>query len=92
VRREDRATMSGAYDSDTLHHMFAQVGERLAGIEAQLAVLSEKAGVPYSPPNEGIPQEIVDLVHAGNKIEAIRQYRIMTGASLDESRRVVELL
>ena len=84
--------MSGAYDSSTLSHMFAQVGERLEAIEAQLAVLSEKAGVPYTTPNEDIPQAIVDLVHAGNKMEAIRQYRVMTGASLDESRRVVELL
>jgi ribosomal protein L7/L12 len=84
--------VSGAYDSTTLSHMFAQVGERLAAIENQLAILSEKAGVPYQPPSDGIPQEIVDLVHGGNKIEAIKQYRIRTGASLDESRRVVELL
>ena len=45
--------MASAYDSNTLRHMFAQVGERL---------------------------------------EAIRQYRILTGASLEESRKVVELL
>jgi ribosomal protein L7/L12 len=84
--------MSGAYDSDTLRHLFAQVGERLAGIESQLAILSEKAGVPYSPPSDGVPQEIVDLVHSGNKIEAIRQYRILTGASLQDAQKVVELL
>ena len=82
----------GAYDSDTLRHLFAQVGERLAGIEAQLAILSEKAGVPYQPPSDGVPQEIVDMVHSGNKIEAIRQYRILTGASLDDARKIVELL
>lgn len=83
---------NGAYDSNTLRHLFAQVGERLAGIEAQLSILSEKAGVPYHPPSEGVPQEIVDLVHAGNKLEAIRQYRILTGASLEDARNVVELL
>jgi len=84
--------MSGAYDSSTLSHMFAQVGKRLAAIEEQLAVLSQKAGVPYTPPSDGVSQEIVDLVHAGNKIEAVRQYRAATGSSLDEARRVVEQL
>jgi ribosomal protein L7/L12 len=84
--------MSGAYDSQTLQHLFGQVGERLAAIEAQLAILSEKAGVPYEPPTSGVPQEIVDLAHAGNKLEAIRQYRIATGASLQDAQKVVELL
>jgi ribosomal protein L7/L12 len=83
---------NGAYDSQTLRHIFGQVGERLAAIEAQLAILSEKAGVPYERPSEGVPQEIVDLVHAGNKLEAIRQYRILTGASLADAQKVVELL
>jgi ribosomal protein L7/L12 len=84
--------MSGAYDSNTLSHMFGVVGERLAAIESQLAVLSEKAGVPYAPPSDGVPQEIIDMAHSGNKIEAIRMYRASTGSSLDEARRVVELL
>jgi ribosomal protein L7/L12 len=83
---------NGAYDSDTLRHLFAQVGERLAGIESQLAILSENAGVPYQRPSEGVPQEIVDMVRAGNKLGAIRQYRILTGTSLEEARNVVELL
>jgi ribosomal protein L7/L12 len=84
--------MSGAYDSQTLQHLFGQVGKRLAAVEAQLAILSEKAGVPYNAPTEGVPQEIVDLAHSGNKLEAIRQYRITTGASLADAQKVVELL
>lgn len=83
---------NGAYDSQTLQHLFGQVGERMAAIEAQLEVLSEKAGVPYQRPGAGVPQEIVDLAHAGNKLEAIRQYRLLTGASLEDARNVVELL
>jgi ribosomal protein L7/L12 len=50
------------------------------------------AGVPYAWPGEGVPQAIVDLVHQGNKIEAIRQYRLLTGASLADARNAVELL
>jgi ribosomal protein L7/L12 len=83
---------NGAYDSQTLQRLFGQVGERLAAIEAQVAILSEKAGVPYQPPTSGVPQAIVDLAHAGNKLEAIREYRILTGASLQDAQRVVELL
>jgi ribosomal protein L7/L12 len=84
--------MSGAYDSTTLAQLFGQVGKRLAAIEDQLAALSQHTGVPYARPTEGVPQEIIDLAHQGNKIEAIRQYRILTGASLAESQKVVELL
>jgi ribosomal protein L7/L12 len=83
---------NGAYDSETLRQVFGQVSERLAAVESQVAILSEHAVVPYARPGEGVPQEIVDLVHQGNKIEAIRQYRLLTGVSLEDARNAVELL
>jgi hypothetical protein len=92
ARGQYRPMSNGAYDSKTLQQLFGKVGERIAAIEAQLAILSEKAGVAYQPPSEGVPQEIVDLAHAGNKIEAIKQYRILTGASFEDARNVVGLL
>jgi ribosomal protein L7/L12 len=72
-----------------LPEMFDRVNERLRAIEAQLALLSEKAGVPYEAPSAGVPQEVVELVQAGKKLDAIKKYRELTGAGGDEAREVV---
>jgi ribosomal protein L7/L12 len=72
-----------------LPEMFDRVNERLRAIEAQLAVLSEKAGVPYEAPSTGVPQEVVELVQAGKKLDAIKKYRELTGAGGDEAREIV---
>lgn len=40
----------------------------------------------------GIPQEIVDLVHAGKKLEALKAYRALNGASLDEAKAAIDRL
>jgi ribosomal protein L7/L12 len=68
---------------------FSQLGERLDAIERQLEVLSKAAGVPYARPLAEIPPEIVELARTGKTIEAIRQYRELTNASLEDARRVV---
>ena len=40
--------MPAQYDAEQLKRRFDLINERLRGVEAQLALLSEKAGVPYS--------------------------------------------
>jgi hypothetical protein len=37
----------------------------------------------------GVPAEIVELVRAGNKLEAIKRYRALNGATLDEARAAI---
>jgi len=39
-----------------------------------------------------VPPEVVELARAGNTLEAIKQYRALTGAGLDEARDVVAAL
>jgi hypothetical protein len=34
----------------------------------------------------GVPQEIIDLYRAGKRVEAIKRYRALNGATLDEAR------
>jgi len=46
------------------------------------------------PPPHLSPQQqaIVDLARSGNKLEAIKQYRALTGADLAEAKRFIESL
>lgn len=81
-----------SYDSTTLQHHFDQIRERFNRIESQLKLVSEKVGVPYADPAATVPPEVVELARAGNTLEAIKQYRALTGAGLDEARDVVAAL
>lgn len=69
--------------------MFERVNKRLRAIEEQLALLSEKAGVPYVAPSTGAPPEVVELVRAGRKLDAIRRYRELTGTDAATATEVV---
>jgi len=69
--------------------MFERVNKRLRAIEDQLALLSEAAGIPYTPPGAGVPQEVIDLAHAGKTMDAIKKYRELTGADFGEANAIV---
>jgi len=55
-----------------------------------MIVVSAKVGLDYAPVTEGVPQEVVALVRAGDMIGAIKRYRELTGFGLEEAKRVVE--
>jgi hypothetical protein len=40
----------------------------------------------------GVPDEILELVRAGKKLEAIKRYRALNGATLDEARAFITTL
>jgi ribosomal protein L7/L12 len=40
----------------------------------------------------GVPEEIIALVRAGKKLEAIKRYRALNGATLDEARAFIAKL
>ena len=81
--------MSGAYETEDLNRRFGKISQRLEAIETQLAVLSERAGVPYGKPLDEIPPEVVQLVQAGKQLEAIKLYREMSGVSIDVARDAI---
>ena len=75
----------------------AQLARRFELIEAQLRLLSEHLGVPYATTVAAadalsLPPEIVELVRAGHKTEAVKQLRALTGASLLEAMRAIDAL
>ena len=75
---------------DELRPYFDQIGRRLESLEQQMILVSAKAGLDYTPVTEGVPQEVVALVRAGDMLGAIKRYRELTGFGLDEAKRVVQ--
>ena len=83
------ARLMSAYNELQLSSYVDQIFKRLSAVEAQLAVLSERAGVAYERPGADAPPEVAELVAAGNRIGAIAKYRELTGAGLQEAQEVV---
>ncbi|OBI10489.1 ribosomal protein L7/L12 [Mycobacterium scrofulaceum] len=81
-----------------------QVYRRLALLEQQVRLLSERLEVPCptfgsdvgvtasGAFENGVPAEVVGLARSGNKIAAIKLYRELTGAGLREAKEVVDPL
>jgi ribosomal protein L7/L12 len=63
--------------------------ERLDHIERHLADVARKEGYHYAPFDSGLPAEVVELARAGKTLEAVKRYRAVTGASLDQARDAV---
>ena len=80
------------------------VYRRLALLEQQVRLLSERLGVPcptfdsdvgVTPAGQlegGVPSEVVALARAGKAIAAIKLFRKLTGAGLREAKEVVDSL
>lgn len=63
---------------------------RLVKIEEQLAILSERAGVPYERQGAVLPPSVRELATTGRKIQAIQELRNLTGMSLVEAKEMVD--
>ena len=81
--------MPGAYDQKSIEFHFAETNKRLREAEAQIARLSEKAGIDYEMPNADVPEDVVELAQSGKVLEAMQRYRELTGADADTARTVV---
>jgi ribosomal protein L7/L12 len=81
--------MSGVYSQQQLELKFNSISERLAAIEAQLKVLSDGAGVSYDEPFAELPPDVLELARSGQKMEAAKLYRELTGADGKEAMKAV---
>ena len=81
-----------AYNELQLSSFVDQIFERLRAIESQLAVLSEKAGIPYEAASQEAPPEVVELVAAGDRMGALRRYRELTGADAQAAQEAIAKL
>jgi ribosomal protein L7/L12 len=65
---------------------------RLDTIEQYLVAVSEKLGVPFTPPASELPADVVALAQAGDRLGALKRYRELTGADLQEAQaRIAEI-
>ena len=81
--------MAGTYSQEQLELKFNAISERLSAIESQLKLLSEKAGVSYEEPFAELPPDVLELARSGNKMEAAKLYRELTGADGKEAMEAV---
>ncbi len=77
------------YNDYQLSSFVDQIFTRLRGIEAQLALLSEKAGVPYEAPSAGVPVEVLELAEKGDRMGAMKKYRELTGADMETAKEAI---
>ena len=82
--------MPAAYQAGDLQQIFQRINDRIRAIEEHLVVLSEKAGVAYSLPGEGMPKEVIELARAGKTLEAIKLYRELTNADFETAKAAVQ--
>jgi ribosomal protein L7/L12 len=80
------------YNEMQLSSFVDQIFARLRELEAQMARASEAAGVPYDAPGDGVPQEVIDLVQAGDRMGAIRKYRELTGFGVEQAQEAIAKL
>jgi ribosomal protein L7/L12 len=81
--------MPGEYDTATLQAHFESINKRLRMIEEQLVRLSETGGFAYSPSWSEVPEEVLALAGEGRQLEAMKRYRELTGANMEQARDVV---
>ena len=79
--------MDAAYNEALIGVQFERINERLRAIEAQLELLSDKAGVPYDRSGKDLPEDVAELATAGKGLEAMKRYRELSGADAKEARR-----
>lgn len=61
----------------------------LSRVEAKLDALLDYHGVQFDPYSD-VPPAVIDALRRGQKVEAIRQYRLAAGAGLREAKEYVE--
>jgi ribosomal protein L7/L12 len=61
----------------------------LSRIEAKLDLVLQHAGIKYVP-YANVPAPVIDALQKGNKIQAIKLYREVTGAELKEAKDLID--
>ncbi len=84
--------MAKQYNEAQLSSFVDQIFKRLQRIEKQLLIVSEKAGVPMEDPTASVPPEVIELARNGERMGAIRKYRELTRADMQEAQAAIELI
>jgi len=79
--------MPGAYNAEELQSRFDAIVRRFDWIEEYLVSLGQAVGRPYQTYTDSlnIPAEVVALVRAGKRLQAVQRYRQLTGGSVEQA-------
>jgi hypothetical protein len=69
------------------HGLNRKIDERVGSLHRKLDAISKHLGITIV--EDAVPPEVVGLLQAGRKIEAIKVYRSATGAGLAEAKAKV---
>ena len=80
-----------------LENAIIRIEKRLDWIEENLSRLVELEYLPMGrssirPDASGVPEDVLELARAGEKIRAIKRYRELTGADVAYAREVIDSL
>jgi ribosomal protein L7/L12 len=64
--------------------------DRVARLEQQVALLCSALGIKNDDPAHVVPEEVVELIRADQRIQAVRLLRQLTGAKLVAAKRLVD--
>ncbi len=84
--------MSDVTDPALLEYIHG-INERLRALEAHAERVGRQLGVPFGDltmTSGGVPEDVIALARAGNKIEAIKRYRALTGVGLREAKDAID--
>ena len=77
------------YNDAQLTSYVDQLFARLSRVEAQLALVSEKLGIPFPDATSGIPADVVAMVRAGDRLGAIKRLRELSNMTVDEAKAFI---
>lgn len=92
IQHEGSHALSALYNDAQVTSYIQEFFKRFERVEAQLALLSEKLGVPYETPGAAVPPEVVELARSGDRLGAVKRYRELTGADFATAQEVVKQL
>ena len=81
--------MPSEYSQATLQAHFDSINRRLHRIEEQLVRMSDTDGFAYTPSWSEVPEEVIALANEGDELGAIKRYRELTGANMEQARDAV---
>jgi ribosomal protein L7/L12 len=84
----------GRMDEQELAARFDEISARLDHIEAALKISMLNAYTPWAEFVQktagGVPDEVVEMVRAGKRLQAMKRYMDLTGVGMATARQVIE--
>jgi len=73
---------------------FLALKSRISELEDRLQFLYRRLNIDYADPNSdpALSPQVQEALRSGNKIEAIKLYRELTGVGLAEAKQAVEAI